>query len=102
MLITEDKADKVGEFDKSQEITNQILWHNCHIPSLQALQADIQEGEGKGKLTMEDSLLLYSSRLIVLDINNLRIDLIREAYNQVSTGHLGQDKTYQMLCPWYY
>ncbi len=51
---------------------------------------------------MEDSLLLYSSRLIVLDINNLCTDLIQEAHNQVSTGHLGQVKTYQMLCPWYY
>ncbi len=101
-LITEDKADKVGEFDKSQEITDQILWHNCHIPLLQALRADVQEEEGKGKLTMEDSLLLYSSCLIVLDINNLCTDLIQEAYNQVSIGHPGQDKTYQMLCPQYY
>ncbi len=91
-LITEDKVDKVGEFDKSQEITNQILWHNRHTPSLQALRADAQEG--RGKLTIEDGLLLYSSRLIVLDINGLCTDLIWEAHNQVFTGHPGQDKTY--------
>ncbi len=92
--------DKVGEFDKSQEITNRILWHNCHVPLLQALQADTQEG--KGELTIEDSLLLYSGRLIVLDIDSLRIDLIQEAHNQVSTGHPGQDKTYRLLRPRYY
>ena len=90
--VEEDKTDKVGEFDKSQEITDRILWHNRHVPSLQALWADTQEG--KGELTIEDSLLLYSGRLIVLDINNLCTDLIQEAHNQVSTGHLGQDKIY--------
>src|ERR1700678_2690416 len=51
---------------------------------------------------MEDSLLLYTGRLVVPWVNNLPIDLIKEAYNQVSTAHPGRDKTYRLLRPRYY
>jgi hypothetical protein len=36
--------------------------------------------KGDPNLEMEEGLLLYQERLIVLDINNLQTELIREAY----------------------
>ena len=51
---------------------------------------------------LKDRLLLYKNKLIVLNIDNLYIDLIREAYNQVSTAYLGQNKTIRLLASQYY
>ena len=51
---------------------------------------------------LKDRLLLYKNKLIVLNINNLYIDLIKEAYNQVSIAHLGQNKTIRLLASQYY
>ncbi len=75
-LITE---DEIEELNKSQGITDQILWHNRQTSLLQALRVEAQGG--KGELIIKDSLLLYSSRLVVPDTNNLCTDLIWEAYD---------------------
>ena len=52
--------------------------------------------------TIEDGLLFYRGRLVVLDIDNVRIDLVREAYDQPSTAYLGTRKTYKLLKEQYY
>ena len=41
-------------------------------------------------------------KLIVPNTDNLRTDLIREAYEQVSTAHLGRTKTIRLLASRYY
>ena len=50
--------------------------------------------ENNPNLEIEEGLLLYQERLIVLDINNLQTELIREAYCQISTAHPSRDKTH--------
>jgi len=62
-----------------------ILIANRTAESLKALRD--QAMEGNPDLEMEDGLLLYQERLIVLDVDNLRMELIREAYCQVSIAH---------------
>jgi hypothetical protein len=52
---------------------------------------------GDANLTLEDRLLLYKDRLIVLNIDNLYTNLIKEAHNQVSTAYLGRNKTICLL-----
>ena len=42
---------------------------------------------------LEDGLLLYNERLVIPETDHLRTDLIKEAHEQVSTAHPGQDKT---------
>jgi hypothetical protein len=92
------------EFDESLGLMDKILRANRESGSLQALRAQAQaQAEAEdGELTMEEGLLLYSGRLIVPDVENLRTELIREAHDQISTAHPGRDKTYRLLRPRYY
>ena len=86
--------------DKPLGLINRILQVNRTAESLQALQAQAEEGDPE--LTLEDGLFLYNERLVVSETDHLCTDLIKEAHEQVSTAHLGQNKTYQLLCTRYY
>ena len=77
--------------DKPLGLINRILQTNWMAESLQALWAQAEERDSE--LTLEDGLLLYSERLVVSKTNHLCTDLIKEAHEQVSTAHPGQDKT---------
>jgi hypothetical protein len=69
------------------KLLNQVLWANREAESLKALRQQAQQEEGS-EFTLKDSLLLYSSRLVIPE-TDLRTALIREAHDQVSTAHLG-------------
>jgi len=84
-------------FDESTGLLDRILEDNRQAPSLQALCRQAQREEDS-ELTLEDRLLLYSGRLIVLSAT-LWTELIREAHAQVSTTYPSRDKTYQLLRP---
>ena len=86
--------------DKPLGLINRILQANRMAESLQALRAQAEERDPE--LTLEDGLLLYNERLVVPETDHLRTDLIKEAHEQVSTAHPGQDKTYQLLRTRYY
>ena len=86
--------------DKPLGLINRILQANRMAESLQALQAQAEEGDPE--LTLEDGLFLYNERLVVPETDHLCTDLIKEAHEQVSTAHLRQNKTYQLLCTRYY
>ena len=90
-----------GDFDEPIGLIDRILRANRESHSLDALRAQALTDETKG-FEMEDSLLLYTGRLVVPWVNNLPTDLIKEAHNQVSTAHPGRDKTYRLLRPRYY
>jgi len=59
-------------------LINRILIANRTAESLKALRD--QATEGDPNLEIEDGLLLYQERLIVPDVNNLQMELIREAH----------------------
>ena len=86
--------------DKPLGLINRILPANRTAESLQALRAQAEEGDSE--LTLEDGLLLYNERLVVPETDHLRTDLIKKVHKQVSTAHLRQDKTYQLLRARYY
>lgn len=83
-------------------LINRLLKANRETPSLEALRAEAVREEEGSDLTLEDGLLLCNSRLVVLDVDNLRTELIREAHDGILTAHPGRDKTYKLLKPQYY
>ena len=90
-----------SQFDESIELIDQLLQSNREAPSLQALRIQVQDQDEDSEFTLEDGLLLYGGRLVVLEAR-LCIELIWEAHNQISLAHPRWDKTYQLLRPRYY
>ena len=86
--------------DKPLGLIIRILQTNWTAESLQALWAQAKERDSE--LTLEDGLLLYNKRLVISETDHLCTDLIKKAHEQVSTAHLRQDKTYQLLRARYY
>jgi hypothetical protein len=97
---TEVSAIEAEELKESISLIDRIITANRTVESLGALRTQARVGDTKLKL--EDGLLLYQDRLIVPDTNNLQIDLIREAHEQVSTAHPGRNKTIRLLANRYY
>ena len=95
-------VEEEGPFTEPKGLIDQILTANKDSKSLTALQVQA-ESDAPGEYTLEDGLLLYTGRLVVLaTLNNLRTELIQEAHDQISTAYPGRDKTYQLLQPRYY
>jgi hypothetical protein len=80
---------------------DRLLKANREALLLNALHAQAESSEGD--FTLEEGLLLYNNRLVVLlGDENLTTKLIKEAHAQVSTAHPSRDKTYYLLQPYYY
>ena len=88
-------------FDEPIGLVDRILRQNQEADSLQALWQEA-ENSTNTELVLEDGLLLYSGRVVVLVDNDLCTELIKEAHDQISTAHPGRDKTYGLLWPRYY
>ena len=81
--ILEELADpEIVAFEGLKEsvgLINRLLSANRTAKSLKALRTTARAGNREG-LVLEDGLLLYQDRLVVPDVDNIRTDLIREAY----------------------
>ena len=82
--------------DKSLGLVDQLLCANHKSESLDTLQTQAASGK-PSEFILDNRLLLFAGQLVVLQVDNLSTDLIKEAYNQVSTAYSGQDKTYYLL-----
>jgi hypothetical protein len=91
--------DDNNNLNETNDLVERILRDNCEVPSLQALRKQAKRDDTD--FTMEDGLLFYYGRLVVPG-GQLYTDLIRKAYDQVSTVYPGKDKTYKLLRPQYY
>ena len=68
----------IAALDTPSPLVERLRGFNRHytpLASLRKLTASRTNG-----CTIEDGLLFYRGRLVVLDVNNIRIDLIREAH----------------------
>ncbi|RAL64648.1 hypothetical protein DID88_001681 [Monilinia fructigena] len=81
-------------------VVDKILEANRTSESLSHLRTEAKRTHKH--LTMESDLLLYDSKLLVPDVDNLRTYLIREAHDTLSTAHPGISKTYTLLSKQYY
>ena len=86
-------------------LTLQILQANRTAPEIEE-QRTLAQAEADGKWTLADGLLFRSGRLVVPDTMHadipVRTLLIKEAHEQVSTGHPGIKKTRELLIQRYY
>ena len=64
--------------DETDKLVERILHKNRIAPSLQALREQAKRGDND--FALEDGLLLYNGRLVV-PTSQVRMELIREAYN---------------------
>ena len=79
-------------------LVDRLLAANRTVGSLQALRKQAERGE-EG-FTLTDGLLLRNGRLVVPTDNTdeaLIVDLIREAYDQISSAHPGRSKIARIL-----
>jgi len=90
----------INKFDKSHTIINCIIYTNKTVHFLNTLRATA--AAGSETYILKDDLLFYRNTFIVFNTNYLYTNLIREAYNQISTVYPGRDKTYQFLRFCYY
>ena len=56
------------EFNELLRLIDRILQLNREAPSLQALRAQAEREEEDQDFTLEDGLLLYCGRLVILDL----------------------------------
>ncbi|RAL60082.1 hypothetical protein DID88_000708 [Monilinia fructigena] len=100
-----DDSESITNLDLSAvtphfNIVDKILEANRTSESLSHLRTEAKRTHKH--LTMESDLLLYDSKLLVPDVDNLRTYLIREAHDTLSTAHPGISKTYTLLSKQYY
>ena len=67
--------------DEPITLIDRIIQANREAPSLSTLRAQAKRMTEDQDFVLEDGLLLYDGRLVVLDVDNLRTALIREAYD---------------------
>ena len=65
--------------DKPLGLVDQLLRANHKSESLEALRT--QTASNSTELALDNRLLLYAGQLVVLQVDNLLTDLIKEAYN---------------------
>jgi hypothetical protein len=80
---------------RTHDLINDLLQANCTNASLEALQQNATDQELSW--TVCNKLLLFNNRLVVLENDKLKVCLLSEAHNQVSTAHPGQGKTLQLI-----
>ena len=106
-LLPSDRLDwkvrdnlQVSALDDPLGLVDQILQANRSRRQLESETDHLARGQVGWE--DKDGLLLYDSRLVVPDVDNLRTKLIAEAHSQVSTAHPGRNKTLALLARKYY
>ena len=82
------------------DLIDELLQANRTSVSLQEYRKNAEQGTELWAL--EKGLLKHQDRLVVAEENNLRTRLIKEAHAQVSTAHLGKNKTRKLIGDRYY
>ncbi|KAI0990741.1 hypothetical protein K3495_g17446, partial [Podosphaera aphanis] len=75
-------------FLETVPLMDHLLEQNRNHPSLNDMRSRV--GQPDSKSTLQDGLLFFKDRLVVPDHETLRVDLIHEVHDQLSTAHPGQ------------
>jgi hypothetical protein len=73
--------------NRTHDLIDDLLWANRMSIDLEILQQKATDWESSW--TIRNRLLLFNNRLVVLENDELKVRLLSEAHNQVSTAHLG-------------
>ena len=66
-------------------------------PQLQRIMLKVQQGQSRDFMIDDDDVLCLGTRLCVPDVDDLRKEIIKEAYFSAYSIHLGFTKTYHDL-----
>ena len=100
----EDLSTDIEPLDSDLHIVDQILQANQESSSLDELQDQAWDNKNEDcSWKLEDGLLLWKDWLFIPDDDpELQTWLLDEVHSQVSTAHLGQTKTQQLVKSRYY
>jgi len=84
----------------SLALIDNILRQNKNSATLDDSRKAAERGDQAW--TLNNGLLLYDSRLIVPNVDNLRTQLIQEIHDQVSSAHPGKSKTISVISRQFY
>ena len=100
----EDLSADIEPLDSDLHIVDRILRANRESSSLDELRDRARDNKNEDcSWKLEDGLLLWKDRLFIPDDDpELRTRLLDEVHSQVSTAHLGQTKTQQLVKNCYY
>ena len=100
----EDLSTDIEPLDSDLHIVDWILWANQESSSLDKLQDWAWDNKNEDcSWKLEDGLLLWKDWLFIPDDDpELWTQLLDEVHSQVSTAHLGQTKTQQLVKNCYY
>ena len=90
----------VNRSNGTHDLIDDLLQANRTSPDLEMLRQRATDQESSW--TVCNGLLLFDNRLVVPEDDVLRIRLLSEAHNQVSTAHPGQGKTLRLIQERYY
>jgi hypothetical protein len=77
----------VNRSNGTHDLINNLLQVNCISADLETLRQKAMDQESSW--TVHNGLLLFNNQLVVLENNELKVRLLSEAHNQVSTAYLG-------------
>jgi hypothetical protein len=81
----------------SLTLINIILQANKQYPLLDNLQEAARTGQDQ-TLKLEEGLLFFKNLLLIPDIDDLRIQLIRESHTPLPSAYPSPGKIIKMLC----
>lgn len=87
----------IGTFDLAEK----LLCLNRDDPSLERLRKQVNNNFGWYFQLRNGILLFKNDRLVVLDVENIRTSIVKEAHDQPLTAHLRAKKTIQLLASRY-
>ena len=90
----------VNPGEESRDLIDDLLQANRSAADLQPLREKVTDENPAW--TLHNGLLLFNDRLVVPEDDDLRVRLLQEAHDQVSTAHPGQSKTYRLVYDRYY
>jgi hypothetical protein len=84
----------------THDLIDDLLQANRTSTDLEMLRQRATDRESSW--TISKGLLLFDNRLVVPEDDELKVRLLSEAHNQVSTAHPGQSKTLRLIQERYY
>jgi len=105
-IVTDLDLDPIAEMapvnpvEGSRDLIDDLLQANRSAIDLEPLREKVTDENSVW--TLRNGLLLFDDRLVVPEDDELRVRLLREAHDQVSTAHPGQSKTFKLVHDRYY
>ena len=98
--LGEREQEVIVSIDQDLELMDKLLQENRTDPKLESYREKAKSENDDW--TLEDGLVLYRSRLLVPENDDLKVRLVDEAHKQPSTAHPGKAKTKELIKARYY